>query len=309
MNMNAGQARVIDPILTNHVRGYRNAAYVGSLLFPSVEVAVSAGKVIEFGKEDFMLYNARRAPGGATKRIEFGYLGKPFALVQDSLESKVPREFARDAAAVPGIDLGMRAGTKCMNSLTLALEYEQAVIATDANNYAASNKIVLTGTDQWTHADSKPTEIVEEGRQVIRNSCGIYPNVLVLGPVAYSAMKNNEYITNRFRNVDIITADMLAKLFELDQVVEGKAVTANQDGLFSDIWGNYAVLAYAPKTPSGLEEPSYGYTYTMRGHPFVESPYWEGNQKSWIYGVTYERAPVLAGKAAGYLIGSPAATE
>lgn len=308
MTMNAGQVRVVDPILTNHVRGYRNAAFVGSLLFPSVEVTVSAGRVIEFGKEDFMLYNARRAPGGATKRIEFGYVGKPYALVRDSLESKVPREFARDAAAVPGVDLGMRAGTKCMNSLTLAVEFEQAALATSAANYADANKVSLSGTDQWTHADSKPTDVIEEGRQTIRNSCGIYPNVMILGPVSYAALKNNAYITNRFRNVDIITAEMLAKLFELDQVVEGKAVTADQNGVFSDVWGNYAVLGYAPKSPSGVEEPSYGYTYTMRGHPLVETPYWDGNTKSWIYGVSYERAPVLAGMSAGYLISSPAAS-
>ena len=45
----------------------------------------------------------------------------------------------------------------------------------------------------------------------------------------------------------------------------------------------------------------------MRGHPLVETPYWDGNTKSWIYGVSYERAPVLAGMSAGYLISSPAA--
>lgn len=39
----------------------------------------------------------------------------------------------------------------------------------------------------------------------------------------------------------------------------------------------------------------------MEGHPFVEEPYFERNIKSWIYGVTYERAPVLAGVSAGYL--------
>ncbi|MFB2554027.1 major capsid protein [Ensifer soli] len=213
-------------------------------------------------------------------------------MVKDTLESKVPREYARDASAVPGIDLGMRASSKVMNSLTLTLENDQARLATNAANYDAAHKETLSGTDQWKHASSKPTAIISEARQAIRSSCGMYPNVMVLGPVAYAALKDNEYITNRFRNVDIVTADMLAKLFELDQVVEGRAVVADDAGAFSDVWGNYAVLAYAPAKPGGQEEPSYGYTYTMTGHPFVETPYWEPNVKSWIYGVTCERQPV-----------------
>ena len=71
---------------------------------------------------------------------------------------------------------------------------------------------------------------------------------------------------------------------------------------FGDVWGKDAVLAYAPRSSSGLEEPSFGYTYTMLQNPFVEAPYWDGNKKSWIYGVTYERAPVLTGMAAGFVI-------
>lgn len=307
--MNAAQARVVDPVLSKVVQGYKHATHVGSMIFPSVEVAVSAGKIIQFGKEDFQLFNARRAAGSATKRIEFGYEGEPYSLVQDSLESKIPREYARDASQVPGIDLGTRASMKVMNTLTLGLEHEQASIATAEANYGASNKETLTSTDQWTHADSKPTAIIDEGRNAIRNSCGLYPNTLILGPKPFQALKNNNYITGRFRNSDVITTAMLAALFDIETVVEGQAMYADEDGVFQDVWGNYAILAYAPREPQGVEEPSYGYTYTMKGNPFVEEPYWDHNTKSWIYGVTYERRPVLSGMTAGYLIINPAAED
>lgn len=302
--MSRSGVRVIDPILTNQVRGYKQAGLVGHHLFPSVDVTQSAGKVIEFGKEDFMLYNARRAAGGATKRIEFGYEGKPFALVQDSLESKVPREFVRDGQ-VPGIDLGLRASVKCMNALQLTLEYEQAKLATEPTNYSAENSELLAGTSQWSHESSKPVQAIDAARQKIRKTCGLYPNVLVCGPVAYASLKSNAQVIGRFRNTDLITAEMLAALLEIDKVVEGAAVYADQLGVFHDVWGNSAVLAYAPKEPGGVEEPSYGYTYTLTGHPLVEEPYYEDNVKSWMYGVTYERAPVLAGLQAGYLFRNP----
>lgn len=300
--MSLSQARVVDPVLTTHVQGYRHPDRVGQLLFPAVPVSVSAGKVVEFGRESFILYNARRAPGAATKQIEFGYEGKPFVLSQDSLESKVPREFARDAAAVPGINLGVRASNTVMNALTLTLEYEQAQIATDPANYDANHKLALSGSSQWSDGSSDPIGNIENGRQAVRASCGLYPNTMVLGPAPYAALKNHPKVTARFRNTDIVTAQMLAALFELDVLTEGRSVVADDTGTFRDVWGGDVVMAYAPRASSGVEEPSFGYTYTMAQNPFVEAPYWDGNKKSWIYGVTYERGPVLTGMAAGFLI-------
>ncbi len=299
--MNLSQARVIDPVLTTHVQGYQHAERVGSLLFPRVEVLLGAGKIIEFGKESFMLYNARRAPGAATKRVDFGYEGKPFSLVQDSLEGKVPREYQRDASGAAGIDLGMRSANLVMNTLTLNLEYEQAQLATDEANYDSNHKLQLSGASQWSHADSDPIVDIEEARQAIRATCGMYPNVMLCGSRPYGGLRTNEKIAAKFRNTDIITASMLASLFEIDKVVEGKAVFASDNGTFSDVWGNYCILAYAPQTPSGYEQPSYGYTYTMRGNPAVEQAYYDHNAKSDIYPITFERQPVLSGMVAGFL--------
>ena len=253
-----------------------------------------------------MLYNARRAPGASTRQIDFGYAGKPYELVQDSLEGKIPREIAREAANGPGIDMGMRGVSIVMQSLTLTLEYDQAALAVDPDNYDEEHKIAIPTGNKWSEDTGKPIDDVEIARQAIRTSCGVYPNVMVAGPAAYSSLKNNKQVTDRFRNSDVITADLLAALFELEGVVEGKAVVAADDGTFSDVWGNAVVLAYAPKNPSGFEEPSYGYTYTMKDNPFVEAPYWDGNKKSWIYGVTFERSPVLTGVSAGYLVQTPA---
>ena len=61
--MNVHQARVVDLVLTNHVRGYSNAEHIGHILFPRVPVTERGGNVIEFGYEAFYRYSARRAPG------------------------------------------------------------------------------------------------------------------------------------------------------------------------------------------------------------------------------------------------------
>lgn len=302
--MNLGQVRVINPILTTVALGYKQPQFVGSLLFPRVPVQVSGGQVLEFGKEAFTLYNARRAPGGATKRIDFGYAGKPYALLQDSLEGKVPREMLRDAAKVPGIDLGSRAVRLVMSSLTLGLEYDQAQLARNTANYDAGHQVTLANGSRWSDAGSDPTADILVAKEAIRSTIGLYPNTVVLSPKAFSAIQTNAKILARFQYTshDSITTEMLQVLWDIERVVVGKAVTADDAGAMSDVWGTDVVVAYVPLEASSMEEPSYGYTYAMEGNPLVEQPYYDNNAKSWIYPVTYERAPVQTGITAGYVI-------
>jgi hypothetical protein len=300
--------RVIDPILTSVAQGYSNQEFVGASLFPPARVAAAGGQILEFGREAFRLYSSARTPGSATRRVQYGYLGKPFALLNHSLEGMVPREYQRDAALVPGVDLGAGAVRKTMKALQLALEVEQATLAVTAANYGALNKVTLAGATKWSASTGVPLTDIDAGREAIRSQCGVYPNVLVLSAVAFNACKNNPSVVSRFQytSAQSITPDMLAGLFNVKKVVIAAAVYWNDANVATDIWGNNAVLAFVPEGSLGdPDEPSYGYTYTMEGNPAADQPYYDGNTKSWIYPVTYERAPVLSGISAGYLIIAP----
>lgn len=303
MSMNNSQVRVINPILTNVALGYGNQTLVGNTLFPRVPVQVAGGQVLEFGTESFRLYNARRAPGADTKRVDFGYLGKPFALYQDSLEGKVPFEYMRDASRVPGINLGTRAVNGVMRSLSLGLEKEQADIARNAANYDADHKVDLSAA-KWTDDANNPNTDLDTGKTAVADSIGMEPNTLVLSRAAFYAAKNNAKVIERFKytSKESITAEMLAALWDLDRVVVGKAITFDDKNVSTYLWGSDAILAYVPEHSEGMEEPSYAYTYTMEGNPMAEQPYQDRGAKSWIYPVVYERAPVLCGMSAGYLL-------
>ncbi|MBF0212201.1 MAG: major capsid protein [Magnetococcales bacterium] len=308
MLMSPNQVRVIDPVLTEIAQGYRHAEHVGQALFPKVPVLVSGGQVLEFGRESFKLYQVRRAPGTATRRIQFGFLGKSFALVQDSLEAQVPREYQRDASRAPGVNLAQRSVAGALRALSLTLEYDQANLATNPDHYDDNHKLTLSGTDQWSDGASNPSADIDAGREAVRASVGIYPNTLLLSARAFTALKSHPQVVERFKYTsrDSVTPDMLAALWDLQTVVVGKAVAFDDAGADIDIWGNHAILAYTPPKSSGMEDPSFGYTYTMQGHPLVERPYYENNAKSWIYPVTYERVPVLTGILSGFLIRNPA---
>lgn len=300
--MNLKQVRIVDPVLTNIAIGYQNAEFIGSRLFPRAPVYVSGGQIIEFGTEAFRKYNLRRAPGANTTQIQFGYGGKPFALVQDALETVVPREWLRDAAVTPGIQLGTRSVQLGLDVVQLALENEQAALATTAANYGSSNKVDLAASS-WNDPDRDPIPDITTAQEAVGDQIGHDPNILTLSGKAFSALRTNPHVTERFKGLSAgaISREQLQDLLDVEEIVVGRARYEDSAGAMNPVWGTHAILAYAAPPGSTIERPSFGYTYTMDGHPLVEETYYDKSRKSWVYPVTFERAPVLTGVAAGYL--------
>lgn len=302
--MTPGQARVVDPILSTAARGYQNSEFIGNKLFPIVPVDQRGGKIIEFGKEDFQLYNTGRAPGGSTKRVNYGYQGNPYALEQHALEGQVPFELMQDANQVPGIELGKVAVNKTQNIIGLRLEKAQADLATNPANYAASNKQVLAGTDMWDNPASKPATLIQYAIETVRSKIGKRPNTVEIGASVFKSLKTHPEVIDRIKYTgrDVVTKELLAALWDVKEVVVGDAVYADDQGNFYDVWGRSVVVAFTEVgSLADAGKPSYGYTYQLRNFPIVEEPYMDRNAKSWIYPVTDEVQPVIAGALGGFL--------
>lgn len=305
-NMTNTQVRVVDPILSNLARGYKNNELVGMHLFPYVGVAQRGGKVLEFGKESFKLYATGRTPGANTKRVNFGHAGVPYSLEQHALEGVVPFEHQEEAAAVPGIDMGQGAVMSTQDIIALRLEKAQSDIARNAANYSVNNKLTLAGIDQWSaYATSNPSQDVRTAIESVRSQTGKRPTVVLLGAKVFAALQEHPLILDRtkFTSKDSITADILAGLWNVQKVVVGDSIYADDNDAIQDVWGNDVVLAYTQVgTVANRGLPSYGYTYRLNNYPIVEQPYYDRNSKSWIYPVTDEVSPVMAGPLAGFVI-------
>lgn len=305
--VNTRTAAVVDPILSTHARGYRNLEFIAHLLFPRVSIPNRSMRVIKFGKEAFRMMNTRRAPGADKKRVQYGYASDPISLVQDALEGVVPIEHQEEAMAVPGIDLGQGAVNMVLDVIDLGHEYEAAQLARTLGNYAASNRLTLTGADLWTSDTSDPLGDIDAGKEAIRRLIGRYPNTLTLGPSVFNALKRHPKIREQFKytSAQSITTEMLAAYFDVRRVIVGKAVwlpeTAAETSAASDVWGDDAILAYVPETGNNFQVPSFGYTYELTGYPQVEVPYFERSNDSGIFPTKAERRTYLTGAEGGFL--------
>lgn len=305
--MTPAQARVIDPVLSEVARGYQNAELIGLSLFPAVTVGQRGGKIIQFGKEQFQLYNTARAPGSRIARIQSGHSSQSFALEDHGIAEGVPVELMEEAEAVPGVDLGMAALRRAQDVISLRLEKSQADLALNASAYAASNKVTLSGASQWSDfsGTSDPIAVIETAKEAVRALVARRPNTLVMGAKVFASLKQHPKVIDRIKYTgrDVPTAELLASLFGVARVLVGDAVYVDAAGVVADVWGKHAVLAYTET--AGVNDagrPSFGYTYRLRGYPMVEPARYDADVKSWIYGVHDALVPVIAGAEAGYLI-------
>jgi hypothetical protein len=303
--MNAAQARTVDPLLTEVARGYQSRfSPVADALFPIVPVGVRGGQIVKFGVESFKLVNSQRAPGENTKRLERGYSKETFALVDYSLEAKVPIELQEEAQAVPGLNLLAATLRTVQDQMAREREKEAADLARNPALYSAGNKITLAGVSQWS--DPANTDVfakMNTAKEVVRSKIGDYPNTLVLPPLVLSALRNHPQIMGRFSNnaqKNPATIQQLQDLFEIEYVIAAPATY--HDTAFVDIWGKDAILAYVNVSSlADMGSASFGYTYQLRGRPFAEQAYYDNNAKSWLAPWTDARQPVISGVDGGYL--------
>jgi hypothetical protein len=306
------QARVFNPVLSSIAQGIQQNDLVGNYLFPVVDVPLRGGQILTFGREAFMQYsNLNRAPGASTSRVQFGYSGSTYALVDYSIEGKVPVEIEQEAMKSSfSLDHAAVALNGASRILQLRLEIAQATLATTLANHASSNRTTLSGTAQWSDfgTTSNPLSDIETGKEAIRAGTGRRPNVGVMGPAVWAKLKYHPIVRDytKYTGREVATLDILSALTGIPNWYIGDAVSSNDAGTtLSDVWGKDVVLAYSELgSVASYGAPTFGYTYNLAGYPLAEEPYQDRNHKSQFFPVTRAEAPVIAGQLAGYLIKS-----
>lgn len=294
--------RVVDPVLTNLAIGYSNAELVGDQLFPFVGVDKEGGKIPRFTKEIFKLYNTERALRAKSNRIN-PESGDTVDVALDEHDLEYPIDYREDAeSAFPLQAHGTNVVTE---GIRLRHEKMVADLSQNPANYPATNKIVLAGTDQFSDgANSDPEGVVDDAKAAVRAQIAKEPNTMVIGYESWRVLKRHPKLKailsdTRPRLVQI--AD-LRDIFEIENIVVGRAVYASDLGAIGDMWGDNMVLAYVPRRDAAARsayEPSYGYTL-QKGGPVVDTRTEDGKLE--LIRNTHIMRPHLLGAVAGYLI-------
>ena len=120
------------------------------------------------------------------------------------------------------------------------------------------------------YANSDPITDIKVGRMKIKKNTGFRANTLVIGEEAYESLRNHPDIVDRYKytSSQVVTADMIARLFEVDRLlIAGAVYNTTVEGAtdsFDWVVGKSALLCYSAPNP-GLMTPSAGYTFAWKG--------------------------------------------
>lgn len=296
--------RVVDPVLTQLARGYRNAKYVGESLFPVAELDKESGIIPLFGKEAFRLWETERAIR-AKSNVMTADDADTVDVVLREHDLAYPVDYREQAESM--FNEESKAAKRVKDAIDLGREVASAKLAQNPNTYQAGAKVTLAGASKWVNGGGDPIKDVEDGKEVIRQRTGMRPNTMVLGAAAYADLKFHPKLAAALGSQErkLITLEHLKALFGIENIEIGEALAADGSGATGDIWGDNVVLAYVAKPGSGESAdhdiPSFGYTLRKKGMPETDKYPAEGNKVVYVRHTDIYKV-VVVGADAGYLI-------
>lgn len=296
------QLRVVDPVLTNLARGYRNAQLIGEALFPIALMDQEAGTIPLFGKEAFELYDTERAIRAQSNIMTPDDLDGLDVVLREH-DIAYPVDYREKNESM--FDAEARASRRVVDVIDLRREVACAKLAQNPGTYLSGAKVTLSGASQWSNGGGDPVQDVERGKEVVRSRIGMRPNTITMGASVYASLKFHPKLQEALGSNErkLITVEHLKALFGIQDIHIGEAL-ANA-GTFGDIWGDSLQLAYVVKPQAGsqtsYEDPSFGYTLRRKGMPEIDTYDTAGGKVRYVRNTDIYK-PVVVGADAGYLI-------
>lgn len=298
------RVRVVDPVLTNLARGYRNAQYIGENLFPIAEIEKESGIIPLFGKEAFRLWATERAIRAKTNVMTADDAGTMDVVLREH-DLAYPIDYREKAEAM--FNEESKAAKRVKDAIDLGREVTAGRLAQDPDTYDAGAKVVLSGASQWSGGGGDPVKNIEDGKEVVRERTGMRPNTIVMGAAAYASLKFHPKLAAALGSQErkLITLEHLKSLFGVGDIFIGEALAADGRGATGDIWGDNVVLAYVARPGEGASSdhdiPSFGYTLRKQGMPETDKYDAEGGKVEYVRHTDIYKV-VVVGADAGYLI-------
>ncbi|AZE47156.1 Phage protein [Pseudomonas chlororaphis] len=294
--------RVVDPVLTNLARGYRNAQYIGEGLFPIALIDKEAGTIPLFGKEAFEVYDTERAIRAQSNVMTPDDLDGLDVVLREH-DIAYPVDYREKSESM--FDAEARASRRVVNTIDLRREVTCAKLAQNPATFPTGSKVTLSGSSQWSNDGGDPIGDVERGKEVVRSRIGIRPNAITMGASVYQSLKFHKKLQEALGSNErkLITLEHLKALFGIDDIRIGEALAGSINT--ADIWSDNLTLAYVAKSTgdsqADYEEPSFGYTLRRKGMPEIDTYDTAGGKVRFVRNTDIYK-PVVVGSDAGYLI-------
>lgn len=255
---------------------YKNSEYIADLVAPQFPVAHESDQYYVYSKDSLRLPETIRAVGAEAHEGDWAVSTASYLMDEHALKHLVADRQRENAD--PALDLDVDA-TEFLTDKIL-FRREKALIDILQNNGGWANELSLAATNTWSLQTivSDPIPMMDTATAVILQNTGKKPNVAVLSLVGFNAAKNHMSVLDRvkYTSADSVTEGMLAKLFNIGEVLVSRATINTADEGLTDsmsfLMTDCAWVGYVEKTP-GLRKVSALYNFVKGPTPFTVKKY------------------------------------
>jgi len=253
------------------------SAYIAaSRIFPIVPVSKQSDLYYVFNRGDFLRDEARpRAPGTESAGGGFNLSTAGYSCITEAFHWDIPDPIRANADSILSLD---RAGTEFVSQI-LAIRRERRFFTsffttgvwgtdiTGVNAGPAGGQTVrwnVTGSLPRADIDTAKNTLLQQGLIGLKFR-------LLLGQEVFTALRGHADVRDQFKytSAESITADMLARYFDVDEVVvsQGAYVSSVEGAAVANAFfaGKHALLVAVPPSPS-IMTPSAGYIFSWTGY-------------------------------------------
>jgi hypothetical protein len=204
---------------------------------------------------------------GRTSRpneVEFNATDVEDAVVDHGLDDYVP--LTDVTADVDGFDPLGTATNWTTKLVKLAREIRVANMVFNNANYVAGQKVVLSGTGQWSdYTNSNPSGVINDAL----DACIMRPNIAVFGQRSWTLTRQNPKLVQAILGMNTaagqVTRQQFADYFELQEVLVGSgfvntAKRGQPTAAMNRVWGKHVSFIYRDRQAGPQAGLTYGFT-------------------------------------------------
>ncbi|CAG1773118.1 hypothetical protein BAC2_03579 [uncultured bacterium] len=266
--------------LTQIAMAVKPEGYIADEVLPRVTVNKEAFKYRVFDiDEQFTPLDTHIGRSSAANEVEFSSELVDGSTRDWGLDDFIPQKDLDDAADDPTLDLYGQAVENTTNLVVLARESRAAGIVFNANSYDAAMQAQLSGTSQWSHADSDPVKAI---RTAIYSML-LKPTIAVFGSKTWLHLSANPKLVAAIINTGgrgaggtaaagVATEEAVAAFFGLKKVLVGdvfaNSAKKGQASSLGKVWGAHAALLHINPQVANAQSPmpTWGFTAALKGN-------------------------------------------
>lgn len=266
---------ILTPELTAVAIAYKNKAMIADQVLPRVPVGSRSFKYSAYPiGESFTIPDTKVGRKGKPNQVEFSATEQTASVDDYALDDAIPNDDIESAPA--NYDPKGRAVEQITNLIELDREVRAANLVFNPANYGTNNKIVLSGSSQFSDPTSDPIKVIMDAL----DSMVMRPNIMTIGRAAFSALirhpKIVKAVLGNAGDSGIARREDIAALFELEGVFVGESfintARKGQPINMQRVWGKHLSLIYRDQLADSRSGTTFGFTAQYGDRVGMEAP-------------------------------------